>query len=515
MISSDQTKIKNRRPYLIIIILIWLGCWLTVPINLINSSDLGRHIKNGELILNGTWEVLYKNYYSYTNPEHSFTNHHWLFGVFCYILWHYLGFEGLSFIYLLLELFTFYVFFRLAQRYSSFTLACAFGLLSFPLICLRSEVRPEGITALLGGLFWLLIDSYQRGQLKSQPLCIGLCVLQIIWVNSHIFFILGPVLTIIFCLQARLNGEKEQAKVLQNLFFLLWGMCLINPSGIKGILAPFTVDKSFYLFPTEESLSIFHFFNDAYLRPFVLYFLATLCILGVILAFLIKRDGIKKYIFIGFLTLFFAFPVMMAERMVGIYGLVWIPLSAYVYQRWLNLETSRIKKNIKILLITTGIIVSISINSNWNQPHGLGIIHGSNDAAEFFKKENIDGPIFNNIDIGSYLIFHLSPRYKVFVDNRVQPYPVDFMETLRQMQLNDALWHQLDQKYHFNVIFIFPEYTREGITFIKHRLDDPAWALVYGGNNDAMIFLKRNLKNAPVIDRHEIKRIRLSFSGRT
>ena len=37
----------------------------------------------------------------------------------------------------------------------------------------------------------------------------------------------------------------------------------------------------------------------------------------------------------------------------------------------------------------------------------------SNDAAEFFKREKISGVIFNNADIGGYLIFHLSPQHKV------------------------------------------------------------------------------------------------------
>src|SRR5580658_1604193 len=93
---------------IIVLILFWLGYHLAVPVDLVRS-DLGRHIKNGELILQGNWDVLYKNYYSYTNPEYPFINHHWFFGVFCYVLWHYFGFSGLSFIYLILELFTFYL----------------------------------------------------------------------------------------------------------------------------------------------------------------------------------------------------------------------------------------------------------------------------------------------------------------------------------------------------------------------------------------------------------------------
>jgi len=52
-------------------------CLLATPINLA-TADLGRHLKNGELLLSGNLDLLYKNYYSYTDPDYAFINHHWL-----------------------------------------------------------------------------------------------------------------------------------------------------------------------------------------------------------------------------------------------------------------------------------------------------------------------------------------------------------------------------------------------------------------------------------------------------
>ena len=45
---------------MIILILLWLGWQLAIPVDFLRS-DLGRHIKNGELIAQGHWDVLYKN----------------------------------------------------------------------------------------------------------------------------------------------------------------------------------------------------------------------------------------------------------------------------------------------------------------------------------------------------------------------------------------------------------------------------------------------------------------------
>jgi len=46
----------------------------------------------------------------------------------------------------------------------------------------------------------------------------------------------------------------------------------------------------------------------------------------------------------------------------------------------------------------------------------------------FFKENNLQGPIFNNYDIGGYLIFNLFPQEKVFVDNRPETYSSEFFQ---------------------------------------------------------------------------------------
>ena len=489
---------------IIILVLFWLGWHLALPVNLMRS-DLGRHIKNGELIAQGHWDILYKNYYSYTNPEYPFVNHHWLFGVFCFVCWHYFGFTGLSFIYLVLGLFTFYVFFRCCQRYSSFAIACAFGLLSFPLLSIRSEIRPEGISYLFCGLFWWLIGSFRQKRLKPHHLIIGLCVLQIIWVNTHIFFIMGPILTVLFWWQAHSNGEKEQADVLRKLFYLLLGMCLINPSGINGFLAPFQINKA-YSYMITENRSVFYYLNLKIMpdKSLYLYFLATSGMLIAALIFLIGREGLKKYIFTGILTLFLSLAALTAVRMIGLYSFFWIPLSAYVYSRLMDSRSAQLRKNMEIVLVVAGILFSATLNFNWEQRRGLGIVPGANDAAEFFKREKISGPIFNNYTIGGYLIFHLSPKYKFFVDNRMEAFPNDFFkQTYVPMQLSNDLWQKMDRRYHFNVIFYYPELTPWGSNFIWDRFSDPSWAPVYF--KEAVIFLKRNEQNAEIIRRFGIQ----------
>lgn len=490
----------------VILILLCLAWHLAVPVNLMRS-DIGRHIKNGELILQGNWNILYKNYYSYSNPEYPFLNYHWLFGVVCFVFWHFFGFGGLSAFYLILELATFYIFLRCAERYSSFLAVCAFALLSFPFLTFRSEIRPEGFSYLFCGLFWWLMDSFRQRQLNSKHLMIVLSLIQVIWVNTHIFFIMGPLLAAFSWLQALINKEKQQADVFKNTFLILVGACLINPFGINMFWLPFDTWNTATSFPIIESQSLFYVLHEKIpsFGPILIYFLVTLGLLCLALLMVIRRDGIKKYIFISLFTLVLALASMKVMRMIGLWGYFWIPISTYVYSRLTQKETAKFRKHIEIVLIIAGIAVSSLLNFDWHQKHGLGIVPGSIDAAEFFKREKIMGPIFNNYGIGGYLIFYLSPQQKLFIDNRgVAAFPEDFIKTTYvQMQWDESSWHKLDGKYHFNAIFCSPEQSYWSIQFFANRLVDPDWALVYESDK-ARILLKRNLPNASIISRYEI-----------
>jgi len=103
------------------------------------------------------------------------------------------------------------------------------------------------------------------------------------------------------------------------------------------------------------------------------------------------------------------------------------------------------------------------------------------------------------------LIFHLSPEHQLFIDNRgVAAFPKDFVQkTYVQVQADDNYWHQLDEQYHFNVIFISPEHSSWAATFIAYRLADHDWALVFQ-DDKTRIFLKRNAQNSDIISRNEI-----------
>jgi len=136
----------------------------------------------------------------------------------------------------------------------------------------------------------------------------------------------------------------------------------------------------------------------------------------------------------------------------------------------------------------------------------LGLLPKINAAADFYKTNKIQGPIFNNYDIGGYLIFHLYPE-KIFVDNRPEAYPTSFFQDVYiPMQENNDIWKEAENKYNFNVIFFYlNDITPWAQKFLISRIDDPEWSPVFT-DQYAIIFLRKNEKNNPIIEKYQISR---------
>src|SRR5438552_2078984 len=76
-------------------LLIFYGSLITFKIPLPAGEDLPRQMQNGRDILQGHFDVLTKNVYSYTEPDHYFANHHWLYGLVVYPLYELVGWGGM------------------------------------------------------------------------------------------------------------------------------------------------------------------------------------------------------------------------------------------------------------------------------------------------------------------------------------------------------------------------------------------------------------------------------------
>ena len=207
LVEGNMSRVQKGLFLLIIVTYVIL---LAQPISLI-VSDLGRHIRNGELLLTNP-ALLSTNFYSYTFTNYPVINHHWGSGLIFAIVKTISGFAGLSIFYIMLRVLSFLIFFHIAWRFGSLFVALLACVIVLPLMVSRSEIRPEGFSYLFSGLFfWLLLNASQKK--ISQRFLIGLPLLMLVWVNLHIYFFLGLVIIFIFLVEQVVIAMRKKDKI--------------------------------------------------------------------------------------------------------------------------------------------------------------------------------------------------------------------------------------------------------------------------------------------------------------
>ncbi len=497
------------------------------PINL-TTADLGRHIRNGQYFVEHG-EPIQTNFYSYTEPEYPAVNHHWASGVVFYYVWKWFDFNGTSWFYILLSLFAALLFIWLALRWADDRIVLLMAVFLTPLIAYRTEVRPEGISYLLLGISYLLLDAYRREKLAFKLTLVLFGLLQVAWINFHIFFFLGPTLMGMYFVADLINGlEKPKIKEYVILLVVSSLVGILNPSWLAGLLTPLTIFDE-YGYMLVENQSIFFMierFDKIEFNHTI--FLAILLTVGV--AFLIIKKVWKKFLPEIFTILFFGTLAFMAVRGITMFALIAIPIGAKIIDHLLRKLGPKTLKPaaivvliIPLLILTMGLLnddnraetdksklVSyISPNERYEKTKltTTGLIPNVNESARFFLETGIKGPIFNNYDIGGFLIFNLyGKETKVFVDNRPEAYSVPFFKDIYiPMQEDETKWKEYSEKYNINVIWFYRhDNTPWAQPFLINRVNDyENWAPVFV-DDFTIMFLKRTPENQPWIERYEL-----------
>ncbi|KKS33400.1 MAG: hypothetical protein UU95_C0033G0006 [Parcubacteria group bacterium GW2011_GWC2_42_12] len=514
---------NRNQKILLATLLIILALCLIIKIDLF-TADLGRHLKNGEIILTDSAEarnaVLTTNYYSYAEGSSPFINHHWLSGVIFFLFFNLFGFSGLSFLYLVFMLIAFWLVFDLIRDKINPFAIFAISLIVIPIIASRAEVRPEVFTYLFVALFIWICFRYSEGKINQRWLWL-LPVLQIIWINVHIGFVFGPFIIGVFLLTFLI--QKDFSKV-KNIGLILFTSCLAllaNPAHIYGAIYPFNIFGE-YSYRVLENQSVGFLDNLSVGNPYTFYSYKILLVL-VLLSYIIVAFINWRKLSLPFFIFSLVFGIMgwLAIRDFPLFGLVGIAslimnikiIYDYGGDKFGFLNKEEFLVPVFVGLILVGAVMTIGLIVKRSGSFGVGITNGVNNAAQFFKVNNIKGLIFNNYDIGGYLIYNLFPSEKVFFDNRPETYAKKFVdeEYIKAME-DPEVFKKLDEKYKFNAIFFYyRDYTPWGQAFITKKVFDPDWAPVYA-DLYSLILLKRNSQNNSLIHNYEIPKESFTIS---
>ncbi|MEI6587994.1 MAG: hypothetical protein WCO05_03540 [Candidatus Moraniibacteriota bacterium] len=504
--------------FMLAILLVWLGMFLSQEVSLVNT-DLGRHIENGRYFFE-THKIPDTNLYSYTYPDIPFINHHWGSGVVFYLIWKYVGLSGLSFFYVALSFLTFCILFLETKKYAGLALTVLSAVLVIPLIGERTEIRPEVFSYLFAAIYFILLWKFQKGKLQKMTLFLLPCM-SLLWVNLHIYFIFGLGLMGLFLLDTLREKDWSKFKTLFFVLILSFSASLANPFGLKAVLYPLNIFRN-YGYRVLENQSVSFLTRIGFINnPNLLIFKIVLFILlaSIVLLFLTNRKKIN-WPLLG-LSIVISILGWSALRNFSLFGYFALPAIAYSLKFGLRNKINLNDGWSKIVVLSLASLFFLFFSYLFqgkllreNRVNSTVQTQAQNASVIFFKANNLSGPIFNNYDIGGYLIFHLFPKEKVFVDNRPEAYSdVFFQEVYIPMQENDDIWNRMSQEYAFNAIyFATSDVTNWGQEFLVKRIKDPEWAPVFA-DDYAIIFLKRNEKNKDLISRFEMSQDHFRVTG--
>lgn len=468
-----------------------------------SSIDLGRHLKNGQIVWNNP-DVLFKNFYSYAETGFRFVNHHWFSGVIFWLFYLIGGLKILTALNIIIGVLTVLIFFKSAVKKSNFALA---SMLALPVILLLSErvdARPEMFSYLFIAVTYYALENFRSNGYGKK--LIWLIPMFLIWANSHIYFFIGLFLVSLAALEQLILKTKNSRK-----FFYIalssWTVCLLTPNFIKGLLYPFNIFKQ-YGYDIVENKSPFYLQNLTINYNIAIFEILLVSLVLSFIAAAIKR----KMDFYSFaIALFFSIFACLYIRNLPIFGLISLPIMARNYSAlFKNFKQKQIMALAAVFAVYI-LFFCIIIRDNAgekkfiNKNFGFGVEQASVDSIKFYKSNNLSGPIFNNYDFGSALIFWLFPEEKVFVDNRPEAYSVDFFnQTYKPMMQDENKWLEFSGKYGINLIyFTHTDGTPWANKFLASRLRDENWPLVYF-DDYAIIMANNNKNNANIIEKYKI-----------
>jgi len=378
----------------------------------------------------------------------------------------------------------------------------------------RFTIRPDMFSVLLLVLFIYILKE------KNKYLCI-LPLFQIIWSNLHGFFLIGPLVILIFSLTARNN------KKLWVIFILSSLATLVNPQFIKGALYPI-----FTLVGLSKNRMVFDFIQELK-QPITIgtlfdikswFFYKALIIIS---AFSFRFNQKKSN-----LTLFILWLVFLLFSLTAIRNIIYFAIVATIaifynanerfsYDK--NLSSDKIAGNkyyfisrySLMLIFSICMVKNAMINTDcryydFNKHEFLRCMWGVSSkglpdkAVSFMLKENFPQRMFNDFNSGSYLVGRANPLRKVFIDGRTEFYGNDFLETYRKVAEGDEdKIKEIINKYDLQGFLLTISESNFDENLAKYLSKNPEWKTVYF-NSDSIIFLKDVPENKNIIDRFNI-----------
>ena len=468
----------------------------------IRPHDFWWHIAIGrDIVSQGNIPII--DVYSYTQPGDPYLSYHqfWLMEVVLYVLYN-LG--GPVLVILAQTVFIVPAYFLLlwiGWRLTRNWRASAFGVLFAAALGFGNwNVRPQAVSYVLGVLVLWSITEYRLT--RRWKWLLVLFPVMALWVNSHGSFPIGLVLVGIWCAHESWKVLEhwflQRSWLFQDLFPALVGMmisllgCLVNPRGpgfvsYLSMMAGNSVVQNYILEwmpPGFNSLEGLIFFS-------------AFMVSAVLLAVSPRRPGFMQ------ILSFVVFGLLGLKYIRGIiwYGLVMAPVVADHLSAILDLAgikpaplpTPPARRLNQVFVAALLFLVILSLpwfKQYWPVvPEKAGLISAETPiaATQFMLAEDLPGQVFHDMAFGSYLMWAAQPKYKVFVDSRVELYPMQVWDDYLAISTASSAWEDKLTFYGINTLMLEPQ-KQSGL--VRAASVSLGWKEVYR-DPQAVIFTRR------------------------
>lgn len=408
------------------VLLCILVLYFSISIAIIgNDTDMWYHMSMGKYIVD-SGEIPTSTFFSYINHEQIKTNivYYWLFDLFVYTIYFISGTWGLIAVRTAIMLLTMFLVFRFITGQEHYKnninkFIIIFTIFSLMLVLRGVIVRPHLFDYLFILLFIFIIEFHPKKVLL-------LPFIGVIWCNIHgieypvmVLITLSYIIEIFFKRIRRGSGfTKEELYILISLVVTTWTV-LATPYGFNLIKLPFEATEYTSMYIGEVMpLNISDIFSYSvswnYINPATINNLAvTVVFIGFIGA------AIKKQLRISHLLMFAGGCILVIKgvRFVNEFVLLGLPVVAATFFN----KNSVFNKTSFVPIIASVMIFFTIVYLNTCNNMFMGKKFAINQSlptgiTEFLKNNGPGGKIMAPPGVSGYLIWHLYPNHKIFMN---------------------------------------------------------------------------------------------------
>lgn len=484
-----------RLEYVVLIAVVWSIC-ANGPRLLNFDGDLPRHLLVGRLIRE-TRSVPLTDTFSFRTEGFPSIPHEWLSQVIFSTANDLLGLSGVVLLTALIVLITWWILFRETERRGSrlfvrlFVVALGIGVSMIHVL-----PRPHLFTFLLTAV-WIAV--LERVNTEKPQLWWLLPCVMLLWVNLHGMFILGIVIWGIYLIGGFIDQPGREwfgkPSTRPMLFAGLTSLVatFISPSGPKIWEAIVSLGSNSYITSHIPEYQSPNFHNPA-TWPFLLLLALTMIGLG--------RRGNKTSWTDLFLATSFAAVALYTSRMIPLFAIVVVPITAKTLSDWLsddlqhspllsvenNLAAMNATSNGSIWIAVLGIVIALLFGFGVTiDPQGKGNVFDNSffpvQAVEWLNAYPQSGHMFNEFDWGGYLLLKLKPPQQIFMDGHTHIYGEALTREYESVITVSKDWQTIFDKYQIEWAIV-----RENAP-IAGALEELHWKILYQ-DDTAMVLHK-------------------------